>query len=103
MFAFAGLPGAISTSKKYILFDLLRTYLMSLLRFYIHQSAEIYFFHPSKQETLTQCWVNVCQLSATLAQLKLSIGSTSIVCWDLSGVTAAISSLEEIKYLSYFR
>ena len=38
---------------------------------------------PSKQETLSQCCINVDPPSLSLVQHKGNIGSTSCVCWGM--------------------
>ena len=40
-------------------------------------------FLPGKQDTLTQCFLNVGPLSATLAQHSNNFGSTAFVYWVL--------------------
>ena len=38
---------------------------------------------PSKHETLTHCWVDVCSPSTSTAQHQPDIGSMSRVCWAI--------------------
>ena len=56
---------------------------------------------PSKPDTSTQCWPNVCPPSMTLAQHWPNVGSMCRVCWDaISAPPGTHSHLGEVEQVT---
>ena len=55
----------------------------TLKRHWLKLGHNIITVLPSKQDTLTQCFLDVGPLSATLAQHSNNFRSTAFVCWVL--------------------